>query len=138
MNWFRSPNWAISRRIALVVIAVVVGYRSYGDSISQWFLDPDPSTDLLITRSEFHPSQGEQLPLWFIGLRNTSSKFSYDHVMLEATYMDDSDRTIQVDRIVIDQLLGPGDEHLVGSRDAKPRQGATQGTLKLLGAEVVE
>jgi hypothetical protein len=134
----RSRYWPIGRRIALVMIALFVGYRSYGDAIVKWFLDRGPANDIQITESEFQPAPPGERPLWFIRLRNTSDSTTYGQILIEATYLDASGETIEIDRIVLDQRLDPGGEQLIGSRDARPRDGAARGILRIIGAEVLE
>ncbi len=138
MNSARSRYWLVGRRVALILIAVIVGYRSYGDSVANWFRGPDPSTDIVITQSEFRPAPDGGRPLWFIGLRNDNAATTYDQILMEATYMDAIGVTTEVDRIIISQRLGPGEQQDIGSRDRIPRGRAATGTLRILDAEVVE
>ena len=138
MNFSRSRYWFVGRRVALILIAVIVGYRSYGDTVANWFRGPDPSTDIVITQSEFRPGPDGDRPLWFIGLRNDNATKTYDQIVMEATYMDEFGATTEVDRLIISQRLGPGEQQAVGSRDRIPRDRATTGTLRILGAQIVE
>ena len=138
MNFLRAGYWPIGRRIALILIAVIVGYRSYGDTVTNWFRDPDPSRDIVITQSEFRPAPNGQRPLWFIGLRNDNAATTYDQILMEATYIDVLGATTEVDRIIISQRLGPGEQQDIGSLDRVPRDRAATGTLRIIDAQVVE
>ncbi len=138
LDFLRSRTWLIGRRIALILIAVVIGYRSYGDAVSTWFRGPDPSKDIVITQTEFRPAPEGDRPLWFIGLRNDNAATTYDQILMEATYMDALGATTEVDRIIISQRLGPGQEQDIGTRDRIPRVRAITGALRILDAEVVE
>ena len=124
--------------MALILIAVIVAYRSYGDSVTQWFRGPNPSTDIVITQSELRPAPDGERPLWLIGLRNDNTATTYDQILMEATYMDAVGVTTDIDRIIVSQRLGPGEQQDIGSRDRIPRDRATTGTLRILDAEVVE
>ncbi len=73
-----------------------------------------------------------------MSFRNQSRATTYDRILVEATYIDELGETTEVDQIVIDQRLGPGEEHDVGSRDALPRDGAVTGTLRVVDARIVE
>jgi hypothetical protein len=134
----RTRYWFIGRRVALIFIAVIVGYRSYGDTVANWFRGPDPSMDIVITQSEFLPAPDGDRPLWFIGLRNESASTTYDQIVMEATYMDALGATTEVDRIIVSQRLGPGEQQDIGSLDRIRRDRATTGTLRILDAQVVE
>jgi hypothetical protein len=74
-------------------------------------------------------------PAWIIGFRNTSSRYTYDKIQLEATYMDDRGKVLETDKLVVSQKLPPGDEKLIGSTDFKSRGDATMGTLRVVGAQ---
>ena len=126
------------RRVILILIAVVLGYRSYGDSIAGWLRGPDPAQDIVITHSEFIPEVGGGRPAWIIRLRNDSLRTTYDEIALEATYVDDRGAIVELDRIVISQRLGPGEEQEIPSRDPKARDNAAAATLKVLDAKVVD
>ncbi len=138
MDFPRSRYWVVGRRVALILIALILGYRSYGDSVQSWFRDPDPSNEIVITQSEFQPAPDGERPLWFVSLRNRSRATTYDRILVEATYMDELGETTEIDQIVIDQRLGPGETHDVGSRDALPRDGAATGALRVVDARIVE
>ena len=137
MNFLRSRQWIIGRRVVLIIIVIVVGYRSYGGAVGGWFRDPDPARDIVVTRSEFQPAFGGERPLWFISLRNDSTRTTYKEIVIEATYVDDSGTVTETDRLVVHSRLGPGETREIGSRDAEPREGATTGTLRIIDAEVI-
>ena len=138
MDFLKSRYWVVGRRVALILIALILGYRSYGDSVQNWLRDPDASNEIDITQSEFQPAPDGERPLWFVSLRNQSRSTTYDRILVEATYMDELGETTEVDQIVIGQRLGPGEERDVGSRDALPRDGAVTGTLRVVDARIVE
>ena len=62
------------------------------------------------------------------------SKATYDQIELEATYRDDQGKVLETDKLVVRQKLAPGNEQTIASTDFKPRLGATNGTLRVLGA----
>ena len=138
MNFLRSRRWVAGRRAILILIVVVLGYRSYGDSIAGWFGGPDPAGEIVITHSEFVPDVGGDRPAWIIRLRNDSSRTTYDEIALEATYVNDRGAIVESDRIVINQRLAPGEEKEIPSRDPKARDKAVDATLKVLDAAVIE
>ncbi len=137
MNQLRS-RWPVVRRVLLVSIVLIVAYRNYGDTFKGWFIASGPETEIVITHTEFRTDlEGDLRPAWFIGLLNQSNDTVYDNIVLEATYFDGA-TVLETDRLVIDQRLRPGQEELIGSRDARIREGATAGQVRVIGAEVVE
>jgi len=132
-GFLRSRQWVVGRRIALVALVVILFLRNYGDTFSSWLRPADPQRDVVIIKSEFRPEFGEK-PAWIIGLRNDSSKATYDQIELEATYRDDQGKVLETDKLVVRQKLAPGNEQTIASTDFKPRLGATNGTLRVLGA----
>ena len=115
-----------------------MAYRNYGDTFKGWFIDSGPETEIVITHTEFRTDlEGDLRPAWFIGLLNRSDDTVYDNIVLEATYFDGA-TILETDRLVIEQRLRPGQEELIGSRDARIREGATAGQVRVIGAEVVE
>jgi hypothetical protein len=134
MQFFRSRRWVVTRRLILVALVLAAGYRSYGGAIGSWFRGPDPARDILISRAEFRPSEPGVRPGWIIVFRNQSSRFSYDRIKVEATYLDDAGNVLETDSLVIDQKLAPGSDQVVGSLDPKNRGSATQGRLRVLDA----
>ena len=127
----------MGRRLAMVLLILFLGFRSYGGYISSRFQRANGARDVVLTRYEFRPELPNAKPAWIIGVRNASSRFTYDSIQLEATYMDDTGKVLQKDTLVVRQKLIPGDEQLIASTDIKDRPGATTGTLKVLGAESV-
>jgi hypothetical protein len=138
MSLFRllqTRHWIIGRRIAMVLLIVFLGYRSYGPWISSRLQSANGARDVVLTRYEFRPELPTAKPAWIIGFRNASGRFTYDSIELEATYMDETGKVLQKDKLVVRQKLAPGAEQLIASTDIKDRPGATTGTLKVLGAE---
>lgn len=138
MSFLQSRRWRVGRRIALVLIVLLVAYRNYGDTIAGWFRPPGPETDIVITHSEFRTDLGgDPRPAWFIGLENRSDTTVYDNVVLEATYSDGVN-VLERDTLVVDQRLAPGQKALIGSRDSRVRRGVETASLRVLDAEVVK
>jgi hypothetical protein len=130
-GFLRSRYWVLGRRLALVALVVILGIRNYGKS---WLHTvADPQRDIVIIKSEFRPDLGEK-PGWIIGLRNDSSRTTYDQIELEATYLDDMGKVLETDKLVVRQKLIPGHEQTIASMDFKPRLGATSGTLRVVSA----
>jgi hypothetical protein len=138
MQFLRSPQWVIARRLVLVGIVLIVAYRQYGDSVALWFQGANPERDITITRSELRPELSNAKPAWIIGFRNESTKFTYDDIQLEATYMDGEGKVLETDTIVVKQKLPPGDEKVIMSADIKSRGAAARGTLKVVSAREVK
>jgi hypothetical protein len=136
-QFLRSPQWILARRLFLIGIILVLGIRQYGSTLVTMLRRPDPVKDIAITHAEFRPELPGAKPAWIIGFKNTSNKFTYDQIRLEATYMDEQGKVLETDKLVVRQKLPPGDEKLVGSVDFKGRGAAKTGTLKVLGAEDV-
>jgi hypothetical protein len=136
-EFLRSRQWVVARRIILVALVVFLGIRNYGDTLSSWIRPSDPQRDIVVIQSEFRPEFGEK-PGWIIGLRNTSSRTTYDQVELEATYMDDEGKVLHTDRLVFKPKLMPGNEQTIASTDNEPRPGAATGTLRVVGARSVK
>jgi hypothetical protein len=141
MSLFRllqNPNWIRGRRIAMVLLIIVLGLRTYGNSISSWLSRASPERDVVITRYEFRPELANAKPAWIITFQNASSKHIYDFIELEATYMDQSGKVLETDKLLVRQRLLPGEEQMVASTDIKNRPGATTGTLRVTGAETMK
>lgn len=137
MTFFSSRSWIIVRRIVLISLVFVIAYQNYSGTVGDWFSGPDAKTDLIITHTEFRTDlEGDLRPVWFMGIQNQSRDTAYDNIVLEATYSDGI-TVLERDQIVIDQRLLPGQEELVGTRDSSIRQGAIQGSLRVLDADVV-
>src|SRR5436309_16019409 len=135
LQFLRSRQWIIARRLLLVGIILVLGIRQYGSGLMTLVRRPNPTRDIVITRAEFRPELPGSKPAWIIGFRNNSNTFTYDQIQLEATYIDAQGRVLETDKLVVRQKLPPGDEKLIGSADFKNRGTARSGTLKVLGAE---
>ncbi len=137
LEFLRSRQWIIGRRLVLVLIVIVVAIRQYGPALVNTLTRPNPTKDIEITREEFHPELSGAKPGWIIGFRNNSNKFTYDQIQLEATYFDDQGRVVEKDKLVVHQKLLPRDEQLIGSRDSKERPRAKSGRLNVLGAQEI-
>jgi len=138
LDFLRSRQWIVARRLFLVGIVIIVAIRQYGNGLVTMLRRPNPPRDIVITRAEFHPELGGAKPAWIIGFRNNSNKFTYDQIQLEATYRDDQGMILETDKLVVRQKLPPGDEKLIGSVDFKSRGAAKSGTLRVLSAEEVK
>jgi hypothetical protein len=135
LDFLRSRQWILGRRLLLVGIIIFLGIRQYGGNLVSLLSRPNPTRDIEITHVEFRPELTGAKPAWIIGFRNTSGKFTYDRIQLEATYLDDQGKILEKDKLVVSQKLPPGDEKLIGSADFKNRGAAKSGTLKVLGAQ---
>jgi hypothetical protein len=138
LEFLRSRQWIIGRRLALAGVILILAFRQYGGNVLSLFRRPHPERDIAITRSEFRPELPGTKPGWIIGFRNNSDKFTYDQIQLEATYMDDRGKVLERDTLKVRQKLPPGDEEIIGSSDFKSRGAATNGSLKVLGAQEVK
>ena len=138
LQFLRSRQWIIARRLLLVGIILVLGIRQYGSGLMTLVRRPNPTRDIVITRAEFRPELPGMKPAWIIGFRNNSDKFTYDQIQLEATYVDEQGKILDRDKLVVKQKLPPRDEKLIGSVDFKSRGVAKNGTLKVLGAQQVK
>lgn len=138
LQFFRSRQWVIARRMILAGIILVTGFRNYGGVIASWMRGPDPMQDIEITRAEFRGELPGAKPGWIIGFRNNSKRFTYDRIELQATYMNEKGTVLETDKLVVSQKLVPGDEQIVGSVDFKSRGAATRGRLAVLSAQEVE
>jgi len=137
LDFLRSRQWVVGRRIFLIIVVLVVAYRQYGDAIVTRFAGPHPERDIKITRAEFRPELPGAKPAWIIGFRNDSNRFTYDQIQLHATYMDEKGTVLETDTLNVKQKLAPGDEQIIGSIDFKSRGAATRGTLQVVGAKGV-
>jgi hypothetical protein len=138
LQFLRSRQWIVARRLLLIGIILVLGIRQYGSSLVTLLRRPNAARDIVITRAEFRPELPGAKPAWIIGFRNGSEKFTYDQIQLEATYMDDTGKVLERDKLVVKQKLPPGDEKLIGSVDFKSRGAAKSGSLKVVGADQVK
>jgi hypothetical protein len=135
LEFLRSRQWILARRLLLVGIIGFLGIRQYGGNLVDFLQRPNPTRDIVITKAEFHPESSGTKPAWVIGFRNDSDKFTYDKIQLEATYLNDAGQVLEQDKLVVRQLLPPRNEKLIGSTDFKSRGAASRGTLKVVGAE---
>jgi hypothetical protein len=136
-QFLRTRQWVIGRRLFLIAVILILAWRQYGDALVSRFTGPHPETDIRITRAEFRPELPGAKPAWIIGFRNDSNRYTYDHIQLHATYMDDNGTVLERDTLLVRQQLSPGDEQIVGSVDFKSRGAATRGTLTVAGAQEV-
>ena len=130
LEFLRSRQWIIGRRVVLIILVVIIGIRQYGGSLVTYLRRPNPTRDIEITHAEFRPELSGAKPAWIIGFHNASNKFTYDQIQLEATYMDDAGQVLEKDKLIVQQKLPPGDDKLVGSVDFKNRGTAKTGTLE--------
>ena len=137
LQFLRTRQWIIGRRLFLVGVILFLAWRQYGGAIIARVSGPNPESDIVITRSEFRPELPGAKPAWIIRFRNDSDRFTYDQIQLEATYMDDNGKVLETDRLVVKQILPPGDEQIIGSVDFKSRGAATRGSLTVTGAQEV-
>jgi hypothetical protein len=135
LQFLHTRQWVIGRRLFLVGVILVLAWRQYGPAIIARVSGPNPESDIVITRAEFRPELPGAKPAWIIGFRNDSNRFTYDQIQLEATYLDDNGTVLETDRLVVKQMLPPGDEQIIGSVDFKSRGAATRGTLTVTGAQ---
>jgi len=135
LDFLRSRQWILARRLFLVAIIIVLGIRQYGPSLVNFLKRPNPARDIVVTRAEFRPELPGSKPAWIIGFRNKSDKFTYDRIQLEATYIDDQGKVLERDKLIVRQKLPPRDEKLIGSVDFKSRGAAKAGTLRVVGAD---
>ena len=138
LEFLRSRQWIIARRVVLIGLVVFLAIRQYGGQVTTLLRRPNPVRDIAITRAEFRPELPGAKPAWIIELRNNSSKFAYDQIQVEATYFDEAGNALETDKLVIRQKLPPGDEKLIGSVDFKSRGAARRGNLNVIGAVTVQ
>ena len=138
LEFLKTPQWALIRRIVLVVIVIVVAFRSYGGGLTSLFSRPNPQRDIVVTKSEFRTDISNEKPVWIIGFRNSSRKFTYDNIELQANYFDKDGKFLSKDTLVVGQRLDPLQEKTIASPDPKQRENATQGSLTVLAARQVQ
>src|SRR5215469_15029906 len=134
LEFLRTRQWVVARRIILVGIVLVVAVGRYGDGLVSLLYRPNPKQDIQITRSEFRADIPGARPVWIIGFRNTSRRFTYDSIQLEANYFDNNGTFLQKDKLVVHQRLDPLEEKSIASPDFKERPNATRGTLSVMDA----
>ena len=135
LEFLRTRQWVVARRVVLVGIVLIAAYRTYGDAIVSRFRGPNGQRDITITHAEFRPELPGARPAWIIGFRNNSNRFTYDQIELEATYVDDNGSILEKDKLAVNQKIPPGGEKLIASADFKSRGAATHGTLKVMSAD---
>jgi hypothetical protein len=133
-QFLRTRQWIIARRVILVAIVLLVALNRYGDGLTSLLYRPNPKRDIEITRTEFRADIPAARPVWIIGFKNTSRRFTYDSVQLEANYFDKDGTFLQKDKLVVHQRLDPLEEKSIASPDFKERPNATRGTLTVLDA----
>jgi hypothetical protein len=134
LQFFRTREWVFIRRLVLIGLILFLAYRTWGGMLLTPFQSANASRDIIITKSEFRPDVPGSKPAWIIGIRNNSSRFGYEQIQLEATYLDASGAILQKDTLTLHQKLVPGQEEVIGSTDIHERPGATSGQLKILSA----
>jgi hypothetical protein len=134
LHFFRSREWVTIRRFVLIGLIVFLAYRTWGSSLLTPFQSANAARDLAITKSEFRPDVPGSKPAWIIGIRNNSSRFGYDLIEVEATYLNKSGAVLEKDTMTLHQKLVPGQEEVIGSTDYRERPGAMNGTLKVIKA----
>lgn len=137
-NFLRTREWVIFRRLALVALIVVLGFRTWGGSLLSPFQSANATRDIAITKTEFRPEVPGSKPAWIISVRNNSSRFGYDLIQVEATYVDKSGTVLQKDTMTLHQKLVPGQEEVIATTDFKERPGAANGTMKVVKAEILK
>jgi hypothetical protein len=131
-RFFRTRQWAWGRRIALVVVILILAFRNYGDGLYSWLSGSESEADVIIMKTEFRPDLRDGKPAWIITLKNQSKTTTYNQVELEATYSDRNGKVLERDKMVLRQKLVPGAVQVVASSDFKARPGAEAGALKVL------
>jgi len=138
LQFFRTREWVNIRRLVLIGLIVFLGYRYWSGYLLSPFQSSNPTRDIVITKSEFRPDVPGSKPAWIIGLRNNSSRFAYDLIQVEATYLDSNGAVLQKDALTLHQKLVPGQEEVIGSSDFRERPGATNGSLKIVSATTLK
>ena len=138
LHFFRTREWVFVRRLVLTGLIVFLAYRTWGSYLLTPFQSANASRDIVITKSEFRPDVPGSKPAWIIGVRNNSSRFGYELIQLEATYLDTSGAVLQKDTMTLHQKLVPGQEEVIGSTDIHERPGATNGQLKIVSATTLK
>ena len=138
LEFLRSREWAIARRGILILIVVIVAIGRFGSGLTSMLYRPDPKIDIQITKTEFRADIGTARPVWIIGFRNGSRRFTYDVIQFEASYFDRDGKFIEKDKLVVHQRLDPLQEKSIASPDFKERPHAARGTLTVLDAQRVK
>src|ERR1043165_5590793 len=101
LQFLRSRQWVLARRLVLIGVILFLGISQYGGSLVHLLRRPNPTRDIVIIRAEFRPELPGAKPAWIIGFRNTSDKFTYDQIQLEAKYMDETGKVLEQDKLVV-------------------------------------
>src|SRR5262249_47990242 len=117
LEFLRSPQWPLIRRIILVVIVIIVAFRTYGGGFAALFSRPNPQREIVVTKSEFRTDIPAEKPVWIIGFKNSSRKFTYDTIELQANYFDKEGKFLSKDTLVVSQRLDPLQEKTIASPD---------------------
>jgi hypothetical protein len=138
LHFFRTREWVTIRRFVLIGLIVFLAYRTWGSSLLAPLQSANAARDLVITKAEFRPDVPGSKPAWIIGIRNNSSRFGYDLIQVEATYIDKGGAVLEKDTMTLRQKLVPGQEEVIGSTDYRERPGAMNGTLKVIKADTLK
>jgi hypothetical protein len=138
LQFFRTREWILIRRLVLVGLIVFLGYRTWGSYLIAPLQSPNAARDIAITKVEFRPDLPGAKPAWIIGLRNNSRRFGYDQIKVQAKYLDKSGAMLQVDSMTLQQKLIPGQEEVIGTTDYRERPGASNGTMTVIDAAVLK
>jgi hypothetical protein len=137
-QFLRTREWAIIRRLLLVIIVLIVAYRTYGDRVMSSLIRANPQRDIEITKVEFRPDIPSERPVWIIGFRNGSRRITYDRIELQASYFDKDGQLLEKDKLVVYQRLDPLQEKTIASADFKQRGAAARGTLAVMTAQQIQ
>jgi hypothetical protein len=139
LNFLRTKQWVLARRLLLVAVILVLAWRNYGDRVTSWMQSSnDAQQDIVITKAEFHGSGPGERPAWILNLHNRSTENTYNRIHLAATYSDGAGRVLQTDTLIVNQVLRPGEQKLVASVDSRERGAAVNGYVTVLDAERME
>ena len=67
LEFLRSRQWIITRRLVLIGIILFLGIRQYGGQIATVLKRPNPVRDIVIIRAEFRPELPGAKPAWIVG-----------------------------------------------------------------------
>ena len=138
LSFLRTREWVLVRRLILVGLIVVLGFRAFGHSLLAPLQSPNAARDVVITKSEFRPDVAGVRPAWIIGIRNKSTRFGYNLIQVEATYFDKTGAVLQKDTMTLRHKLIPREEEVIGTSDLRERPEATNGTLRIISADVLK
>ncbi len=137
-QFLQSRQWVTARRLILLGIVAFMAYRNYGDRLMSFVAGSNPKKDISVTRSEFRADIPTEKAVWIIGFHNSSRRYSYDQIQLEATYLDKDGKTLENDKLVVHTKIAPGEDQTIASSDLRARGAATHGTLAVLDAQRVK